>query len=176
VWSKPLASKTQAATINQPVKKTLAQIQKEEETRKQRLAAAAAAQSAAVNSAATSAGKRYADLASKAAAQPTTSGAWTMVGAGGKPKPSSTTPLGPRSTSGGLPITQVTKSRPVAPTRVPVTNNSASNLNRAAEELMKWAKMSLGRGLNSGINGKNIFCFDLFLMKMEPWLTDANSG
>jgi PERQ amino acid-rich with GYF domain-containing protein len=154
VWSKPLASKAQVATINQPVKKTLTQIQKEEETRKQRLAAAAAAQSAAVNSAATSAGKRYADLASKAAAQPSTSGAWTTVGAGGKPKPSSTTaPLGPRSTSGSLPVTQVTKSRPVAPTRAPVTSNSASNLNRATEELMKWAKMSLGRGLNSSING-----------------------
>jgi hypothetical protein len=57
-----------------------------------------------------------------------------------------------------------------------VTNNSASNLNRAAEELMKWAKMSLGRGLNSGINGKNIFALTYFLMDMEPWLTDANSG
>ncbi|KAJ9301918.1 hypothetical protein DTO271G3_784 [Paecilomyces variotii] len=82
VWNKNAASKTQAAPANAPVKKTLAQIQKEEE-------------------ALSSTGKRYADLASKpaSATPPPSTGAWTTVGAGGKAKAPPAAPLGPRSAS-----------------------------------------------------------------------------
>lgn len=161
VWN----NKGQATTTGGGAKKTLAQIQKEEEARKQRLAAAAAAaQTAAVSPPATSTGKRYADLASKAPATApvaaVSSGAWTTVGAGGKPKPPPAAPSGPRATSGNVPpAASPAKPRavPVASPR-PVAVGSAppSNANRALEEFTKWAKLSLGKGLNSNINGE--FC------------------
>jgi len=157
VWNKTAAGKNQAGAAAAPAKKTLAQIQKEEEARKQRMAAAAAAaQQAAANPAASSAGKRYADLASKAAAQPASSGAWTTVGAGGKPKPPPAAPAGPRSTSANAPVAPAAaKSKPAAAPRTTTVNTTpAPNPNRATEELAKWAKMSLGKGLNSSINGK----------------------
>lgn len=166
VWNKAAAGKNQAAAA--PVKKTLAQIQKEEEARKQRMAAAAAAQQqqqqqAAAAPAPSPAGKRYADLASKAAAQPASSGAWTTVGAGGKPKPPPAAPAGPRSTSAAtVPVAPAAKPRPAAAPRTTATvgTTPAINPNRATEELAKWAKMSLGKGLNSSINGKlTAVCF-----------------
>jgi PERQ amino acid-rich with GYF domain-containing protein len=159
VWN----NKGQTATTAGGAKKTLAQIQKEEEARKQRLAAAAAAaQTAAVSPPATSTSKRYADLASKAPATApvaaVSSGAWTTVGAGGKPKPPPAAPSGPRATSGNVPLA----ASPAKPRAVPVASprpvavGSAppSNANRALEEFTKWAKLSLGKGLNSNINGK----------------------
>jgi PERQ amino acid-rich with GYF domain-containing protein len=161
VWSKPLpGGKGAAVPANAPAKKTLAQIQKEEEARKQRLAAAAAAnavQATGAPAAPASAAKRYADLASKPAAQPAPGpgSAWTTVGAGGKTKAPPAAPTGPRSTSATVAVPQVAKPRPVAPTRtVTVGSTPPANPNRATEELAKWAKMSLSRGLNSSINGK----------------------
>ena len=159
-WS----TKTQPTPTNTATKKTLAQIQKEEEARKQRLAAAAAAAAqTATPSPPASASKRYADLASKApapsaAAGPAVSGAWTTVGAGGKAKAPPAAPLGPRSTSGTIPVAPAvaSKPRPVVATRT-VTAGSVpqSNPNRAVEEFSKWAKFTLGKGLNSNINGKS---------------------
>jgi PERQ amino acid-rich with GYF domain-containing protein len=159
-WS----TKTQPTPTNTATKKTLAQIQKEEEARKQRLAAAtAAAAQTATPSPPASASKRYADLASKApapapaSAAPAASGAWTTVGAGGKAKAPPAAPLGPRSTSAAIPVAPaaVSKPRPVVATRT-VTMGSVpqSNPNRAVEEFTKWAKFTLGKGLNSNINGK----------------------
>ncbi|RDW90357.1 uncharacterized protein DSM5745_02132 [Aspergillus mulundensis] len=150
-------------TTTSTAKKTLAQIQKEEEARKQRSAAAAAA-AAAQNIAATtpappSAGKRYADLASKApAASPVSagSGAWTTVGASGKAKAPPVAPTGPRSTSGPVPIVaSPVRPKPVTtatttPRVLPVS--TPSNPSRAMEEFTKWAKLTLGKGLNSNIN------------------------
>ncbi|KAL3474937.1 hypothetical protein BJX99DRAFT_230576 [Aspergillus californicus] len=155
-----------AATTTSSAKKTLAQIQKEEEARKQRLAAAAAA-AAAQNTVTpspvpSSAGKRYADLASKAApaASPVSAGtgAWTTVGASGKAKapPGSVAPTAPRSTSGPIPLAaSPVRPKPVAavtaaPRALPVS--TPSNSSRAMEEFNKWAKLTLGKGLNININ------------------------
>lgn len=166
-------NKGQSTTTSATAKKTLAQIQKEEEARKQRLAAAAAASTAqnAAPSPPASAGKRYADLASKtvpaSASSPAPTGAWTTVGASGKAKAPAAAPLGPRSTSGTIPtipvatsVTSVlTKPRVsvatsnAAPRSVTVGSSPASNANRAVEEFTKWAKLTLGKGLNSNING-----------------------
>ncbi|KAL4941262.1 hypothetical protein BDV06DRAFT_194856 [Aspergillus oleicola] len=160
VWGN---TKGAATTTTTAAKKTLAQIQKEEEARKQRqaaTAAAAAAQTIASTSPApSSAGKRYADLASKApAASPVSagSGAWTTVGASGKAKAPPAAPTGPRSTSGPVPIaSSPVRPKPVttataAPRALPVS--TPSNPSRAMEEFNKWAKLTLGKGLNSNIN------------------------
>jgi PERQ amino acid-rich with GYF domain-containing protein len=155
VWAKTLAGKSLVNPATGVPKKTLAQIQKEEEARKQRLAVSNAAQAAASYPAAASAGKRYADLAGKIALQTTLSGTWTTVGAGGKPKPPPAAPAGPRSIGGGVPVAPVAKARPVAVTRTSsIGTSTASNPNKATEELTKWAKIALGKGLNSSINGK----------------------
>lgn len=166
-WS----TKSQPAPTTSTAKKTLAQIQKEEEARKHRQAAITAAASAqvATPSPPASATKRYAELASKAPAPataataagavPTASGAWTTVGAGGKAKAPPAAPLGPRSTSGTIPIApaSVSKPRPTIATRnVTVGSIPQANSNRAVEEFTKWAKLSLSKGLDSSINGKPI--------------------
>ena len=161
VWN----NKGQAA-VGGGAKKTLAQIQKEEEARKQRLAAAASAaatQNIGVTTPAPAPVKRYADLASKAppptsavAAAAANSGSWTTVGAGGKPKPPPTAPSGPRSVSGNTPISPpAAKAKPAAAMpKVTTVSSSIPSTNKALEEFTKWAKLTLGRGLNSGINGK----------------------
>lgn len=177
-------------TTSTGTKKTLAQIQKEEEARKQRMANAAAAAAAASSSSATasptvatsppapaSVGKRYADLAGKAptpsspAAAPPVSGAWTTVGAGGKPKAPLTAPAAPRAISGGAPVIAAPKPKPAAAAAVatsprPLSVNTATppaNPNHAVEEFTKWAKLTLGKGLNSNINGElSFFSFFLF--------------
>lgn len=159
-------TKSQPAPTTSTAKKTLAQIQKEEEARKQRQAAITAAATAqvATPSPPASATKRYAELASKApapataaSAAPVASGAWTTVGAGGKAKAPPAAPLGPRSTSGTIPTAPVSvaKPRPTIATRnVTAGSIPQANSNRAVEEFTKWAKLSLGKGLNSNINGK----------------------
>jgi PERQ amino acid-rich with GYF domain-containing protein len=163
VWAKPATGKT-TATAN--AKKTLAQIQKEEEARKQRLAAANAAQQAATNIVGVpgvmTGGKRYADLAGKIAPSvPTTGSAWTTVGASGKVKMPSTpvvaTPVGPRSVSGGnIPIAAAApKTRPATTTRVTSTSGATTNQTKANDEFTKWAKSSLSKGLNITINGES---------------------
>ncbi|KAI9371288.1 hypothetical protein BJX61DRAFT_543826 [Aspergillus egyptiacus] len=158
VWNNKGAAATPGGA-----KKTLAQIQKEEEARKQRLAAAAAAAQNTVTTAPapSSTGKRYADLASKAApaAPPVSagSGAWTTVGASGKAKAPPVAPTGPRSSSGTTPVA-ASPVRPKAVTAVPVAprtlpaSTPSSNPSRAMEEFTKWAKLTLGKGLNSNIN------------------------
>lgn len=152
-WAKP---KTAIATPAQG-KKTLAQIQKEEETRKMR---AAAAQQSTVTAGAAApttivGGKRYADLASKAAASgpqvsTAASNAWTTVGAGGKVK-TPTTPSAPTTTA-----TRTASASGVAPTKTatkPATTNVAAK-EKAQDEFQKWIKTSLGKQLNNGISGK----------------------
>ncbi|KAK2791040.1 hypothetical protein FQN53_007229 [Emmonsiellopsis sp. PD_33] len=149
VWTKPLGGKPAAPVATGPPKKTLAQIQKEEEARKQRLVAANNAQTAAANQPIASAGKRYADLASKVAPPTAPSGAWTTVGAGGKAKPPPAAPTGPRA----IPVAPAAKPRPVVTSRpVALGTSQATNANKPTEELTKWAKSALGKGLNSSIN------------------------
>lgn len=154
VWAKSTSGKPAAATSNP--KKTLAQIQKEEENRKQRAAAAQAQKVATVPVAA--GGTRYADLASKIAiATPTgPPGAWTTVGSSGKAKaPTTVVPNPPpvsRVVSGTAPVlTSTARPRPAVPTvRSSATLNNQS---KAADEFTKWAKGALGKGLNTNING-----------------------
>ncbi len=159
-WVKPAVGKVTSNTSNAAAKKTLAQIQREEEARKQRQSAAAT-QQAAINAPTAAAGKRYADLASKAAAVPAgpspPTGAWTTVGSSGKAKAPTTvvaTPqVGARTVSGTAPsvAAPAARLRPSAQTRPSAV---VTNQNKATEEFTRWAKTALGKGLNSNINGK----------------------
>ena len=163
MWAKQ-AAKPVSGT-NGPSKKTLAQIQKEEEARKQRAVSAAAAAAQAQtssNPAAALAGKRYAELAGKGAPSPqsaTQGSAWMTVGSSGKAKAPATivaTPQAqPRIVSGTTTTAAAAagKARPTMPTsRVSTTMAEKSKAN---EEFSKWVKMQLGKGLNAGINGKS---------------------
>jgi len=156
-WAKPVAKPQVASPAT--TKKTLADIQREEELRKQKLAAATAA---AQPVSGVSGGKRYADLASKstAPAQQMGGAAWSTVGAGGKVRiptgPSAAVPQAVRSTSNA---NVATTSTTRAPARPAVSVRSAtmtgqSSINAANDEFTKWAKGELTRGLTSGINGK----------------------
>lgn len=157
-------------TTSTGTKKTLAQIQKEEEARKQRMANVGAAAAASPTAAAASppappasVGKRYADLAGKAPtpsspAPPAVSGAWTTVGAGGKPKAPLTAPAAPRAISGSTPVIAAPKPKAAvatSPRALSVNTATApANPNHAVEEFTKWTKLTLGKGLNSNINGE----------------------
>lgn len=149
-WAK--SSPTKAPTLSSAsAKKTLADIQREEEKRK----AKETAQSTTVLPSNVTGGKRYAELASKTAAAPATLAgpAWSTVGAGGKVK----TPVG--TTTGATPsyrsasgaptpfVGAARTSRPAAPSR-PAANGQSAN-----DEFTKWAKGALAKGLNTGING-----------------------
>ncbi|MCJ1245766.1 hypothetical protein MMC30_002970 [Trapelia coarctata] len=176
-WAKPLAGKQAVAGSASTAKKTLAQIQKEEETRKNRAAAAAAA-NAANNLAGIPTlpgGKRYADLAGKVASPvtPGMTGAWTTVGAGGKLKTpvglSSATPSVPKALSSGslTSVAAAVKSKPIV---APVRSNTAggsSSAQSANDELYKWAKGALGKGLNASINVDD-FVRNLLQLPSEP--------
>lgn len=162
-WAKPIAGKPSVVTPATTAKRTLAQIQKEEEGRKQRAAAAAAAAAAnVIGVPVLASGKRYADLASKIASTgpQAPGGAWTTVGAGGKLKTpiSATTPSAPglRAASTGV----VPAPPPVVkPKATPVATRSATlgapllGQQNATDELQKWAKGALNKGLSSTING-----------------------
>ena len=115
VWAKRTPAKAVTIVTAAP-KKTLAQIQKEEENRKQRATAtqaSAVAQSAA-SSAAAAVGKRYAELAGKVApsAPATTASAWTTVGSGGKAKAPAAVVATPQPISRTVSATGAPKSRP----------------------------------------------------------------
>lgn len=164
-WAKPLAGKTAVPTPAAGAKKTLAQIQKEEESRKQRLATAAAAN--VVNTLSgvpvLPGGKRYADLAGKVAspASPAPGGAWTTVGAGGKLKTPLATPVptasaAPRAVGGSVATNAVSATKAKA-TVLSVKSSSAGGSlagQNANEEFQKWVKSALSKGLNSNINGR----------------------
>ena len=157
-WMKPLAGKPAAMQGGVGMKKTLSQIQKEEEARKQK-AAQASQSAAAVGQSSISAGKRYADLAGKTAAPPTGNpGAWTTVGSGGtkakagsSPAVVATPPATTRFASGGIPANISTpKARPSAFSSKSSTALGQSN---AKDELIKWARNTLSGRMNQGING-----------------------
>lgn len=161
VWTKAGAGKTPVSTTSTNTKRTLAQIQKEEEARKNRAAATAAAGAASsVSVSAIAGGKRYADLASKAALSTpqVASTAWTTVGAGGKVK----TPTGPAPVINTKPVGSMTsqpsasalKPKVSVPTRGPQAG-SVSGQQVAMDELSKWTKSSLSKGLNSSIPGRS---------------------
>ena len=166
-WAKPVVGNPTASTPAASAKKTLAQIQKEEEARKHRVAAAAAAASAAANTstaATATGGKRYADLASKAVL-PNLQGpnsAWTTVGASGKVK----TPTGPAPALGtrtaSVNIVQPSAVAAAAKLKAPAQlgrsvtiGSSIAGQQNANEEFQKWAKAALSKGLNPNIPGNS---------------------
>lgn len=157
-WAKPAAGKPAVATPVAGAKKTLAQIQKEEEARKFRAAAAAAVNAAASTPATTTlaGGKRYSELASKASV-PTplnSNAAWTTVGASGKVKtPTAPTPsLSTRTASGGIvqPSASAPKPKPIVTTSM----KGPGNQQLANQEFQRWTKSALSKGLDSNMNGK----------------------
>lgn len=177
VWTKPGTGKTPLAAPSTNTKKTLAQIQKEEEARKNR-AAASVASGAVVNSTITAvvSGKRYADLASKAALSTpqASSTAWTTVGAGGKAKP----PAGPapvvttRTAAPGVTQVAASVAKPKAPVPVRTTASSAASGQQAAnEEFQKWTKNALSKGLNTGIPG---MLFWLVILRRWSFFTSTS--
>ncbi|KAL9099059.1 MAG: hypothetical protein Q9163_005388 [Psora crenata] len=164
-WAKSAVGKPSVATPVSGTKKTLAQIQKEEEARKNRAATAAAAAAAAAasvtgnpaaatNATAVAVGKRYADLASKAtlATAPNTNNtAWTTVGAGGKVKISTAPVPATRTANAGMVPSSASSAAKPKPTISTAVKNNSSNQQSANEEFQKWTKNALGRGLNSNI-------------------------
>ncbi|KAI9739321.1 MAG: hypothetical protein M1834_007534 [Cirrosporium novae-zelandiae] len=176
-WAKPLANKGAIVPNAPPTKKTLAQIQKEEEAKKQRLAAAASAAHVATPAQQPPSGtKRYADLAGKVAAMPSSAapGNWVTVGASGKAKGPVTAPIAPAAISGSrsaststAPSTtsSVSKPRPVITTTRSVST-AVSSQSKANEEFTKWMKGALGKGLNSSINVDD-FVQQLFQLPSE---------
>ena len=157
VWAKQTPAKA-GPTSSAGVKKTLAQIQKEEESRKQRVAIAQAAANAqsATSSVSNAVGKRYAELASKAvpAVPTTTGGAWTTVGIGGKTKAPPAIVATPQPVARTVSTSTAPKSRPGLQT---VRSTSLASQSKANEEFSRWIKGALGKGLNSGINRKSLF-------------------
>ncbi|KAI9672560.1 MAG: hypothetical protein M1817_003326 [Caeruleum heppii] len=166
-WTKPAVGKATSGPGPAGTKKTLSQIQKEEETRKQKLAAASGVMAGIVPTGAgqaTAAGKRYADLASKAAAVPqipSASGPWMTVGASGKAKtPANTAPPVPvpgvrAASSAAVPTLSSTGSKPkpvMTPTRSTTMGAPLPGQQTARDEFTKWAKSALAKGLNSNIN------------------------
>jgi PERQ amino acid-rich with GYF domain-containing protein len=144
VWSKPAPVARNAPAIS---KKTLAQIQKEEEARKTKVTQTA---TAAVPSA-SGTGKRYADLASKnAPAQAASNGAWTTVGAGGKVKGAVPPSAPARTVSSSV----AAPPRPKAASRsATIGNQAVPARGDAMEEFKKWAVKELRAHLDKSING-----------------------
>lgn len=160
-WTKPLVKTNTLPSGG--AKKTLQQIQKEEELRKAK-AAAAAAVAQATQSVPTHptiiGGKRYADLAGKTQLPPqinTAGGVWTTVGPGGKSKNLATSPIPatsaqslrttPSTPALGLSTGAVKKTLPTSPAPKPVVTS-------ANEEFMRWCKANI-KGLNAGLQGNS---------------------
>ncbi|KAI9657265.1 MAG: hypothetical protein M1831_004454 [Alyxoria varia] len=157
-WAKGSGNKSQGS--NNSTRKTLQQIQKEEEAlaRKQK-----AVNSVGSNVAAGSAhslagqpspgGKRYADLVGMTTANPSsTSSTWTTVGSGGKPKTpttSSAPTAAPKQLTApppGMPVVSKPKSSVQAGKIV-----AAANASNPVEEFKKWAASQLRGDLSKGI-------------------------
>ncbi|KAJ1331827.1 PERQ amino acid-rich with GYF domain-containing protein [Microdochium nivale] len=197
-WAKPSNVKgpapgPAATTTTADKKKTLADIQREEEARKVRAEKAAAA-AAAANATATQAianaaavGKRYADLANKTNASPISSSAaiaagsinampagWATVGANGKakvpltivPAAAPAAPAQPRAVS-----TTVAKPVVAAPPK-PVLKSNTSSLgsarSEAAEEFNKWLVGQCKRGITSA--DAQIFAANLVELPLDAAL------
>ncbi|RPA92217.1 hypothetical protein L873DRAFT_1838463 [Choiromyces venosus 120613-1] len=139
-WAKPLVKANTIPTTG--AKKTLSQIQKEEEARKAKAAAlvTSTAQAAAqIPSAPLAGGKRYADLAT-----------WTTVGPGGKSKLGAGGPAGPlpsTPTAPAQPLRTISSTIAVAPVKPAATS--------AEGEFHKWAMASL-TGLKEGVKANEL--------------------
>ncbi|RMX81389.1 hypothetical protein D0869_06844 [Hortaea werneckii] len=145
--------------------KTMAQIQKEEEARKRKVAAAAANAQAQANAMSgvqpPATAKSYANLAGKVSSPsqapqpPQGSGAWTTVGASGKPKtpaaqPAAPAPRAPSAGASAVPQPAIRK----APSRSSTLNTSGAV--NAQDEFKKWAVGELRPDLNKGISPEDV--------------------
>ncbi|KAK5652381.1 hypothetical protein OQA88_10573 [Cercophora sp. LCS_1] len=181
-WKQPTTAKGAAAggsSTGTPSKKTLAEIQREEEHRKQKALQAQAMQTA--GSTGSGLGKRYADFAGKTSAPPgissaatavaaaaaavqvSSGGGWATVGAGGKVK----VPTGPaaqtRSASVGTVKPLATPTRPAAK---PAMIGLKDAKGMAMEEFKKWLNQQLSRGL-IGVHDHEAFASALLEMPLE---------
>lgn len=151
-------------------KKTLAQIQKEEEEAAKRnkqsfagvsaastLSTANIANSAAsvVASGAGAATKRYADIGTASGAPGARGGAWTTVGPGGKKVGSAAAPTAasvPAPVASAAPsTTSAPPSRKPSVVATSLSSASPSNISTASEDFLNWCKGSL-TDLHSGVN------------------------
>jgi PERQ amino acid-rich with GYF domain-containing protein len=161
-WKQPAALKSAvavAASGNSNSKKTLAEIQREEELRKQKAAKEAAAAAQASTTPVPSMGKRYADLASKTSAspgpmasavapQPSQIGGWATVGAGGKVKaPIPTGPAVPSRSSSMGNVKTTPSPAAVKPAAKLASTSLKDAKSIAMDEFKKWLHRELGRGL-----------------------------
>ncbi|KAK9377667.1 uncharacterized protein V1513DRAFT_422216 [Lipomyces chichibuensis] len=168
-------SATWAKTVNVPsVKKTLAQIQKEEEDARQRKAATAVANTNTMPGVMTAQGRKYAEIMSSKPGTPVSvsrtitgtvnsfsGGAWTTIGPGGKK-------AGTETSTTTAPITTIrrTVSTPVntvaASRKAGVVRPSVS-----ADEFFKWCRSTL-QGVNSGVNAEELLTMLLSLPLAGP--------
>ncbi|PSR78785.1 hypothetical protein BD289DRAFT_485863 [Coniella lustricola] len=171
-WTKPAAVKPGVAVVTSssgtptPGKKSMLDIQREEEARKLKEAKEQTPQ-AGVSQGASTMGKRYADLASKsgppgiataataaaavgavaAAPTPALIGGWSTVGAGGKVK----TPVGPPTRSASTSTVRAAAPQIVQQQVKPAasTVTKANSVADAQAALQKWFKGELLRGLRN---------------------------
>ncbi|KAF5025931.1 hypothetical protein F66182_1966 [Fusarium sp. NRRL 66182] len=165
-WSKPGPPKTASTSTpstSAASKKTLAEIQREEELRKQK-----ASQTSTQSGTPTSVSKSYANLAGKPGqsiltnaaaaaaaaaatnAPPPSGSGWATVGAGGKVK----APTGPSSQARSVSAANIKPiTSPVKAASKPASsgNGKAESGNTAMDEFNKW----VGRELSRGITGVN---------------------
>lgn len=154
-WTKPATIKAPAPGFNQAAassssKKTLAEIQAEEERRKQKAKDVAVQSNVPAPSS-----KSYANLAGKpgqpfpgapsANVAPPPGAGWNTVGAGGKVK----APIGPAATSRSASATQPKPSpAPMKPISRPGPAAQVSTSNTALDDFRKWVTRELARGLS----------------------------
>ncbi|UKZ80419.1 hypothetical protein TrVFT333_008178 [Trichoderma virens FT-333] len=178
-WAKPGATKAKGTTPSAAsgaagAKKTLAEIQREEEARKQK------AKEVAIQTgvgAPVSTAKSYANLAGKPnhGSTPTapspilTSGSgWATVGAGGKVKSPSTVPSQIQSRSVSTSSAKPALATPVKLAPKSIVSN-ASSTNTAMDEFNKWAYRELSRGI-TGVNDITSFQADLAVLPLDTGL------
>lgn len=167
-WAKPGAAKAKgatpiAATGAAGAKKTLAEIQREEEARKQK---AKEVTTQTGGGAPISIGKSYANLAGKPNHGPsptvpspiiTAGSGWATVGAGGKVKSPSTVPSQLQSRSGSAssakPAAVATPVK-LAPKSI-ISNTISQPANAAMDEFNKWAYRELSRGITGVSDSKS---------------------
>ncbi|KAG7288380.1 hypothetical protein NEMBOFW57_007912 [Staphylotrichum longicolle] len=181
-WKQPavIKSGTAGAGSGSSIsKKTLADIQREEEARKQKAKELAAVNAHISTPPVSSGGKRYADLAGKTSAspslmasalasQPTSQiGGWATVGAGGKVK----VPTGPAVQTRSASVSTLKPSTPVPVAAKPAAKPAPTSLkdakNVAMEEFKKWLNRELARGL-IGVADIDTFAATLMEMPLDP--------
>ncbi|KAJ6788776.1 hypothetical protein PWT90_06355 [Aphanocladium album] len=160
-WAKPGPQKganiPTSVSTSSLSKKTLAEIQREEEVRKQK-----AMQTAVQTGSPASVTKSYANLASKTNPPPIPSAqspaaapgpGWATVGAGGKVK----APTGPAvpvrsaSNASAKPAPVVARPSPKASPAIAQRAGSASSGNTAMDEFNGWTHRELSRGINTDV-------------------------